>query len=234
DDEYELEEVDQEIVEHAKAKAREQLKKAEAAIDVDEIYRELDHRDDFDGVMQEFRARFSLRSLLWVMTGVALLLGIAGSGFFKTGTVFAVLIGGSVLGLGAAHAWLNHRENLRREELLAKRAEQLRLARREAGEPEEPVGYPDESDPPLSKGVFASVFSGLKLKRKLGLGELMLAVAFASIVVAVLTLVGSPVQAAGALGALAVLGFAIQAAEIDIPRPLVLAWWLALVGYSLM
>lgn len=233
-DEYEVEEVDQAILDHAKEQARQELKRAETAIDVDEIYRELDQRAGLDGAFEEFRARFSLRSLLWVMTGVALLLGLGGSGFFSNGTVFAVLIVAAVVGLAAAHAWLNHRERTRRAELLAKRAEQLRVARRLSGDPEdEDLEATDEPEPLPKGGVFASVADGLKLKRRVGLGELMVAVLIASVLVGLLALVGSPARAAAALGAIAVLGFALQAAEIEVPRAPILAWWLALIGYCL-
>lgn len=233
-DEYEVEEVDQAILDHAKAQAKQELKRAETAIDVDEIYRELDQRAGLDGAFEEFRARFSLRSLLWVMTGVALLLGLGGSGFFSSGTVFAVLIVMAVLGLAAAHAWLNHRERTRRAELLAKRAEQLRVARRQSGDPnDDELEELEEPEPLPAGGVFASVADGLKLKQRLGLGELTVAVVFASVLVGLLALVGSPARGAAALGAIAVLGFAVQAAEVDVPRALILAWWLALIGYCL-
>lgn len=236
DFEYELEEADPEVLAHAKRQATETMKQAESAIDVDQIYRELDQRDDFDGAFEEFRARFSLRSLLWVITGISLLLGLGMSGVFTSGAFFAGLILVSVVGLGVAHAWLNHREKQRRAELLAKRAEQLRAARRVSGEADRGEDEEDDfeqldAEPTTFLG---SMTGGLKLGGRLSLAELMIAMVVASVVVVLLSLLNSPARAAGGLGAVAVIAFALQAAEVHIPRPLLLAWWLALVGFCLL
>lgn len=231
DFEYEVEPADEAVTAHQAQRAREDLKRAQQAVDVDAIYRELDRRDDFDAAFEEFRARFSVKSLLVATTVLAVLLAVARSSLVS-GAGFAVLICLSLVGLGAAHAWLNFREARRREELIAKRQAELRAARGDAAGDDD---LPDSSIAGRSKARSrpAAVSWGSTFTQFTPT-EGVLAVLASAVMLSLLYFAGTPAQGAGALGALALTGFALLAAEISIPRPLVLAWWITLMGFGML
>lgn len=222
DFEYEVEPVDENVTAHQHAYAQEQLSEAEKAIDVDAIYRELDSHNAFDGALESIRARFSVRSMIIATTVVAVLLTAVGSGLFS-GAGFAILICLSVVGLGAAHAWLNYQESQRQAKLIARREEELRLARGETA----PAPTPPATAPLAPGALLKAAFQATPT-------EALISLVAAGLMVAFLKFAGSPIQAAGAFGTLAVFGFALLAADISVPRPMVLAWWLALFGYALL
>lgn len=231
DFEYEVEPADADVTANQQALARGELERAQAAVDVDAIYREMDERNDFDAVFEGFKARFSLRTLLIVTAIVALVLGIGGSGLLNGGT-FAVFICVSLVGLGSAHMWLNYKESRRREELIARRGRELRLSRGEAIDDE------DDQQPnasiPFEGAAEISLVGWLRTAMQFSIMELLIAMGISSLMLAIMSFSGSPVGAAAAMGALAITGFAMQAGEVHVPRPAILAWWLALAGYCLL
>lgn len=228
DFEYEVEPADVEVTAHQARQAREELKRAERAIDVDAIYRELNRQDDFDAAVGALKARFSIRNLLIATTVVALVLGLGFSGLFN-GATFATFICLSLIGLGAAHAWLGYQESKRRAELVAHREEELRQARRVAG-----VDDDEDDDATAPRRSIPSPAEVLREYFRFGLGEFMIACAAASVVIVLLYFMGSTPKRAAALGAVAITGLALQAAEVNVPRPLVLAFWLSLLGVCLL
>ncbi len=232
DFEYEVEPVDEELIAREKARARQEVIKAEAAVDVDAVYRELDGRDQFDAAFEKFRAKFSLKSLLITMTVVAVVLGIGGSGLFN-GTTFAGFIFVSLIGLGLAHAWLNFEERKRRAAVLARRDRQVRRAEHLANHPDVP--YEEEDDEPDPAGnPFTEFVGSLTTVPRFSIAELMISTTVASFVLVLLMFAGNSLRAAVALGFVTVAGFALQAADVQVPRPLILAWWLTLFGFCLL
>ncbi|QDT70002.1 MraY-like glycosyltransferase [Planctomycetes bacterium MalM25] len=235
DFEYEVEPVDEQVLANEKARAQMEVARAENAIDVDAVYQELDSHGDLDAVMSEFKARFSLRTLLIAMTVIAVVLGLAGSTLFN-GAGFAALICLSLFGLGTAHMWLNFQERKRREAVLAKRDRQLERARRLAEDPNW-VPDPEDEDEPPSEAVpnpLAELLGIVTRAPRFTLAEMLLGMTLAVVIVTLLRLTGSPAGAAVALGAVTVTVFAMQAADMDVPRPLLIAWWLSLAGYCLL
>jgi hypothetical protein len=228
DFEYEVEPADVEVTAHQARRAREELKRAERAIDVDAIYRELNRQDDFDAALGAIRARFSIRNLLIVTTVIALILGILFSGLLN-GATFAAFIFLSLIVLGSLHAWLGYQESKRRAELVAHREAELREARRVAGVEDE-----EDDETPAPRRTIPTVTELLREFFRFGLGEFLIACAAASVVVALLYFMGTTPKRAAALGAVAITGLALQAAEINVPRPLVLAFWLSLLGFCLL
>lgn len=232
DFEYEVEPADAEVTANQQALARSELKQAEAAIDVDAIYREMDNRDTFDAALEGFKARFSIRTLLIATAAVAVVLGFGGSGLIGGGS-FAVFICVSLVGLGSAHAWLNYKENQRREALIARRERELKLSRGETIDDEEEArdakGSLGGTD-----GTPATLIGWLRTMTQFSALELLIAMGVASLMLVLMKVAGSPMGAAAAMGSLAIMGFAMQAGEMNIPRPAILAWWLALFGYCLL
>ncbi|QDV75537.1 hypothetical protein [Botrimarina mediterranea] len=232
DFEYEVEPADEEVIAGQARRAREELKRAEQAIDVDSIYREMNRRDDFDAAFESIKGRLSIRHLLIATTVVAVLLGLGAMGFFN-GATFAAFICLSLVVLGSLHAWLGYQESKRRAELVALREAQLRQARRVSGVEGDNI-EDDEDDIPIPSRSMPSPAEVLREYFRFGLGEFLLAAAVATVVIALLAFTESPLKGAAALGAVAITGLALQAAEIDVPRPLVLAFWLSLVGFCLL
>ena len=64
--------------------------------------------------------------------------------------------------------------------------------------------------------------------------DLLLATTAAAILLAMTQLLGGPGQAAAAMGALAVIGFGLQAAEFRMPRFVILGWWFALAAFCVL
>lgn len=227
DFEYEVEPVDEQVTAHFERRAKEELKRAEQAIDVDSIYRELNRRDDFDAAFESFKARFSIRTLLIATTVIALLLGFGASGLL-TGATFAGFICLSLIVLGSIHGWLSYQERKRHAELVALREAQLRGTR---------GPNDDGDDEDAASGPRPAMVTPADLLRELfrfGLKDFLIAGVAASFMVAICALTGSPGKGAAALGAVAITGLAMQAADINIPRPLVLAFWLSLAGFCLL
>lgn len=232
DFEYEVEPVDEAVLAHERAAAQRQVAQAEAAVDVDAVYRELEKRDDFDAAFEKLRARFSLKSLLIAMTVLAVVLGFAGSGLFN-GATFAGFICVSLLGLGTAHAWLNFQERRRREEVLARRDRQARKAEHLARYPDVP--YVEEEPLSPADGNPLLEFAGSLAKwPRFTIAELLISTTIAAFMLVLLMVAGLGLRSAFALGFVAITGFALQAADISVPRPLILAWWLSLLGFGML
>ncbi|MEO0530536.1 MAG: hypothetical protein AAF266_08155 [Planctomycetota bacterium] len=227
DFEYEVEPADEEVTANQLKLARSELKRAQAAVDVDAIYREMDNRDSFDAALEGFKARFSIKSLLIAMTVVAIVLGVGGTQLL-TGSSFAVFIVVSLVGLGATHTWLNYQDHRRREALIAKRQRELRRARGEKID----VDTPDESV--AGGGLKVDFASWMASMMRFSTGDLLIAMALAAGMVVFMEIADSPIGAAAAMGTLAILGFAMQAGDMNVPKPAILAWWIALVGYCVL
>ena len=229
DFEYEVEPADAEVTAGQARRAQEELKRAERAIDVDSIYREMNRRDDFDAVFDSIKGRFGIRHLLIAMTVVAVVLGIAGSGLLN-GATFAAFICLSLVVLGSLHAWLGYQESKHRAELVALREEELRQARRVSGIEDDG----DDGATPTPRRAMPSPADILRESFRFSIGEFLIASAAATVVIALLAFTESTLKGAAALGAVAITGLALQAAEVDVPKPLVLAFWLSLVGFCLL
>lgn len=223
DDDYELEPPDEEVTRNQQRRAQEELAKAQRAIDVDAVYRDLGPRDDLGDLVASVRPRFSVRSILVATTAVAVVLGIGGSGLLN-GTTFAIFLCLVLVGLGAAHGWLNYQEHKRQEEAIARRREELREARRGAGAEREGVEEEDElPKPPTTAEVALAIL-------RLSPGEWGGAVAIGVVTTALLAFAPSLPAAFGSMGAAAIIGLALIAADVALPRLLVVAWGIALVG----
>ncbi|MEQ8850026.1 hypothetical protein [Botrimarina sp.] len=234
DDEYDVEPVDEQVLASERARAAENVRSAESAIDVDAIYREMERGDDFDAAFENFRARFTIKHLLILMTVVAVVLGVAGSGLLN-GVGFAGFIALSLIVLGGAHAYLNFRESRRREALVAARARELRRRRRASGDGDGMYTAEEEELASYRQPTFGEDFrAAMASLTRFGTGELLMAMTGAAVLLALLVLAGNPTRAAAGLGVLAIMGFGLQAADVDLPRPVLLAWWFCVIGFALL
>lgn len=195
-------------------------------------YQKLKERGDAASRIESMQTRFALRSLIVAASVIALLLGVAQWGIYQDSEwEYVGFVAVVVLGLGGLHAAMNIPE---RQKLLALE----RLHQADAGETSylnAARSFPDRDDPqasatPQRHGVVPPwrLFTeppGIGIVGYLGAGALSM--------VGILLVwdADSLTQAAASVGAITISGFAIQVAELNSPRFVVLAWWLALAGF---
>lgn len=226
-DEYELEEIDQTVLDHERAIGEEELRKAESAVDVDRLYREMDSSADWDGFTDKLRAQFGIKHLLILMTTVAVALGIWQAGLFN-GSAFAFLIFLTLLGLALAHAYLNLKERRKQEEVYAAHRLQLLKSRQAAGQD---LDIDEEDFLPAKVSPFEEFLQFLIPLRKFSAAEFFIALPIASIIAIPLAVTGGAFRAIAALSVLALIVLAIHASGGEVPKVLTLAWWFALIAY---
>ncbi|MGL4513186.1 MAG: hypothetical protein ACRCT8_08855 [Lacipirellulaceae bacterium] len=226
--EYEVEPPDEHVVEQARAAARREIASAEHKIDVDAVYREIENRGDFDAAFDrlktEFRGGFGVKHLLIAITAIGVVLGLGMGGFF-TGDAFAALIVLSLLALGAATVWLQWADARRREGAILERARELARSRGDE--------VPDAPQAP-SLNPLEAIRNAIRQRGKFSLRDLFLATTFAAVLLGLVALTGSVSGAAAFMGVFAIVGMVLYAIDYTAPRPLVLAWWIAIAGYCVL
>lgn len=227
-DEYELEEIDQSVLDHERERGEAELKKAESAVDVDRLYREMDSAADWDGLAGKVRAQFGIKHLLILMTVVAVVLGMWQAGLFSSGAAFAFLIFLTLLGLGLTHAYINLKERRKQEELYASHRLQLLKSRQAAGEE---LDIDEEDFLPSKISPLDEFMQFVLPLRKFSAAEFFIALPIASVIAIPLAILGSTFQAISGLGILALTALAIQASGGEVPKVLILAWWFAVIAY---
>ncbi len=226
-DEYELEEVDQSVLDHERARGEAELKKAESAVDVDRLYREMDSASDWDGLASSFRAQFGIKHLLILMTLVAVVLGMWQAGLFN-GRAFAFLVFLTLLALGLAHTYLNLKERRKQEAIYAAHRLQLLKSRQAAGEE---IDIDEEDFLPSKISPFEEFMQFVIPLQKFSAAEFFIALPIASLIAIPLAILGNQLQAIMALGILALTILAIHASGGEVPKALTLAWWFAVIAY---
>jgi Flp pilus assembly protein TadB len=212
--------VDPEILAHERKQAEEKTRQAEAAFDIDEVYREEEHADPFS--LDDLRAfRFTTRHLLIVTALLAVVLTA-----IREGKCF----GGFLVGIVAlAAGWFfvlnkEKRERQRRQQLREEKKQRIAAARGEA----ETVDYvPAEIVEPEPSLVPAFKFS-FSMKEMLG------AFTVAAVTFGLMSIFGNPTNVALFLGAIALLGLIVHQIGFDPPPVVVLGWWLLLVLYIVL
>lgn len=225
DDELELEEVDPEILQHARQRADRHVQETEARAAQLEIY---DSRVDADpislGDLQGFR--FTTRHLLIATAVLAIVMTMVRTGC--NGIFFGGL---TALAFGWWYVWHKERteqraRDRRRMEAEARLAELRKGTASEATasttrmaglEPaEEPAAHPL---PPL--------------RFNFSLKQMFWAFAIATVVLAITSAIG-PEITSWSLGIIAVTGLVIQLMGFELPSILLFGWWVLLVLYLVM
>jgi len=241
---YELEPPDAEVLAAEERRAREAIEASNMAIDIDEIYRDLnqDHgREILESWWLNFRFRFQVKHLL---IGTALLaIGLALYRLELLRTAILLLVMVSVIGLYLYLQWQEKKQQdeaarrwramyERRREYLERKLRpnaERDLARADAASRSAiPPEAFDSAMEPHAQNVrppFRFQFSML---------ELMAVMSAAAIILAVVHVVGGPSNAATVLGLLALLGLVIHAMGFEPPEVVVLGWWLILLLYVVL
>lgn len=221
---YELEPPDEDVVRLARRRASEDVAEAERSIDVDAVYRELQGRGAEDAAWEPSDFRFGVRELLIATGVVALLLGVWRVGLLGPGA-FAGFIAVSLIGLGAAHTYLAWRERRRHEVLIARQRYELAKARGDLDDGEAPA-----PPPPTLGPAWDELKTTLRDTLRFGVRELLLLTVFVALLMVPVRFLGAGATAA-LVGLTVLAGLALQAADFELPRPVVLVWWLLILAY---
>lgn len=243
-DDYELEPPDEEVLAAEQRRAEEVVASAEQFIDVDELLREDERHLEIEVIdewIRNFRFQFRVKHLLIATAVVAILVSVA---HYGAGTV--ILLAALVL-VGGVLTYLAWREK-EHEAAMEQRRQQLYAQRRaNVGRnllPECPMSDAVHVEPagesvgePSDDAAHAVQPRTSFLQRLLSFcspQELLIASISAAVLLGLLgTLFGTAVMAT-CLGIVALIGVAVQALGIDMPRVVALGWWLLLVLYVLV
>jgi hypothetical protein len=244
DGELELEPPDPEVLAAEERRAKQSIHATHAAIDIDEIYREVDH-DRSREILEDwakdfrFRFRFQVKHLLIATAVLAIILTLYKLG--ALGTVMVILVMASVISL---YVYLQLQERKQQQE--ADRRRQEMYARRRAflenklrppsGEASAASAAPLASvpSPIAADDEFAPVPERPQFRFHFSMLELMAAMTVAAVVFALVHLLGGPSNAATVLGFLALFGLVVHALGFEPLGIVVLGWWLTLVLYVLL
>ncbi len=226
DDEFELEEVDPEILELGRRRAARQVRETETRAAQQELYEQPAASDPF--TLSDFSDfRFSTRHLLIataVLSIVMAMMKIIGecNGLFFTG----------LAALGGGWWWVlrkEHQAALERRRRLEEVAARLAAETNEDGEP---ITAPVRSGSSTFESA-KDISENPALSFSFSIKQIMIVMAVASLILTIATLMG-PDQAALLLGTIAVIGLVIQIMGVELPGIIVFGWWILLVLYLVM
>jgi len=218
-DEYELEPIDPEILEHERQRAEQKTRQAESAVDIDEVYRESEQIDPITwDDLQRFR--FTTRHLL-IATA---LLSVALT-FYEIGKCFGLFLVG-VIALAAGWYFVLNKERRKRLQRNLHRKEVDQRIAAERGEVVDVGKLSAEGDV-----VESEVAVGPAFRFSFSLKEMLGALTVAAVLFALVRGLGGADNAALLLGMIALAGLAVHMIGFDPPAVIVLGWWLLLVLY---
>lgn len=247
DEDYELEPLDEEILAAEKRRAEETIAASQTAIDVDQIYRDLDERQD-GGVLGEWLRglqgsfeggfRFQVKHLLIATAVLSIALTLWKLG--QLGTFLSLATVGGIIGLYLYSEWRESQARAeadrRRDAMYAARRAHFDKSQNSGSSnddkspattirPIEPLGENDTLLPRTSKPKFRFQFS---LKQLL---TLMFVCAF---LLGLIQFLGGPGPTATMLGVIALGGLIIHAMGYEPPEIFIFGWWLLLALYVLL
>jgi hypothetical protein len=243
--ELELEPVDAEILAAAKRRAEETVVAATRAIDIDNIYQDIEPSRELKlptELLENFRFQFQVKHLLYATAAVAMALtllkllripGVAGA--------LAIVF---MLSIFAATAYFQLQERKRQAEA-DRRRQQMYAARREQFGYRSSQTSSDTSDSSstaarkLTPEDFARVASRPAVERpslrgRLSIGQWLAAGGCAAILIWIVYAVGGPQNGAVLFGMMALAGLGVHALGYDPPEVVAFAWWLLLVMYIVL
>lgn len=224
-DEYELEPPDASVVSAEDRLAQETIAAAEQTIDIDELYREDERRLEIESIdewISKFRFQFRVKHLLVATAIVAILLSL------RPGTALLLGVLASVGGLLLYLAWKEKEHEAAMEEKRRRLYAQRRAQRaeREHAPDAEPGDVPDAAPVERTEIPLSEKLLSLCSPR-----EALIASFTAAVVLGLLGITFGAAVMATCLGIIAVGGILVQAIGVDMPRMVVLCWWLLLVLY---
>jgi hypothetical protein len=245
DGELELEPPDPDVIASEERRAAAAINVHKKAIDVNEVYRDLDANRDTEIVEEwlararSFRYQFQIKHLLILTAVVAVLLML--HEWIGIGKVFLLGFAAAVIGISI---YLKLEEN-KRHEAAARRRRKMYAERRAAqatanGVPIEADKFDDESDEDSdnatpSQGMYGEADStsapAPSFRFQFSMGQMLAVVTIASIVLGLGGAFGGLSGLATICGLVALAGIAIPLLGLEVPPMVVFGWWIMLVLY---
>jgi hypothetical protein len=239
DAELELEPPDAEVIAAEERRAKEAIEATMMTVDVNEIYRNADQRDDreiLDNWVRNFRFQFQVKHLLIATAVLAIAMTLWRLQIF--GTVLVLLF---MISIGAAYFYVVWQEKKQQQEADRRRQEMYArqrayFERRSRGPATDAEAQPEQAAGPLPNEADArqEVAVRPRFRFQFSLRQLLIAMASAAVLFGLMRFFGGPANTATMLGMLALTGLVIHAAGLDPPEIVILGWWLILVLYVVM
>ena len=237
DAELELEPPDPAVVAAEQRRAAEAIDAHRRAINVSEIYRDLDANRDTQiveewlGRLRTFRFQFQVRHLLILTAVVAIVLAL--SQWVGLGTVFIVAI---MLAVAGVSLYLKLEENRRQEAANHRRqkmyAERRAQQARATGQRVEAEEFDDEPMPSKPRDELrTSPAAAREFRFQFSLSQLLVVITAAALLLGMAGAVGGAATVATVCGLAALAGLIVPAMGLEPPRIVVFGWWMLLVLY---
>lgn len=242
DSDLELEPLDPELLAAEQRRAAEALEAHRTAIDINEVYRDLDDNRDSEiltgwarrlGEFRPGRFQFRVKHLLILTAAIALVLAFHTA--FGVG-YFTMLIVGFMLAVAGVSLYLKIEEN-KRLEAANRRREQMYAERRK--KQAQRVGQQADDDwdvEPVTQlaEVAASSAPLADFRFQFSMAQLFMVITGAALFLGVGTAVGGPSSIATFCGLLALAGLIVPALGLRPPEFVVFAWWMLLTVYVVL
>jgi hypothetical protein len=248
DADYELEPLDEEILAVEKQRAEETIAASRTAIDVDQIYRDLDERQDggvigewLRGFQSGFRGgfHFQVKHLLIATAVLAIALTLRRLGQLLEFVSLATV--GGIIGLYLYSQWkenqLRAEADHKREAMYARRRAYFDKSRPSDASLADEVTTATAATGPLTPSVddaFHEALAKPKFRFQFSLKQLMTAMIVSAFILGLVRFFGGSAPTATMLGVVALGGLVIHAIGYEPPEIVVLGWWLLLVLYVLL
>lgn len=237
DAELELEPLDPAIIAAEERRAAEAVDTHRKAIDVDEVYRDLDANRDSEilaewvAKVRNFRWQFQVRHLLVLTAVVALLLAIRH--WISLGTVFIV---GIMLAVAGVSLLLKLEENQRQEEADRRRRKMYaeRRARQNIQNAPPESMYEQEDEPEPVADSPAPVSATRSFRFQFSLSQMLVVMTVAAVLLGLGAAIGGMAGLATICGLLALAGLLIPMLGFHPPDVVVFAWWTVLAMYVVL
>jgi hypothetical protein len=240
---YELEPPDADVLAGEERRAREAIEETRMAIDIDEIYRDVDRQrsnEILESWVRDFRFRFQVKHLLMATAVLAIVLTLYKLEMLGTAVVLLIMV--SVAGLYFYLQWQEKKAqdeaNRRRQALYARRRAHFKKMTGEAADDEQPPVEEEMPKVPLPlpsevDQTWQEAMAREKFRFRFSMSELMIAMTIAAVIFGLVQILGGEV-AATMLGFIALFGLVVHALGLEPPGVVVLGWWLILALYVLL
>ncbi|TWT86270.1 hypothetical protein Mal64_38100 [Pseudobythopirellula maris] len=227
EDEYELEPVDQRVLDHHRSMADQEVHDAESSVDLDEIFAD-ESRREHDYEYEPFQMRFGVKHIMAATAGVAILITLIRivPKVLGSASVMTMLFALTMLGLATAHFYMDRLEKQKKEQQeqeRRRRVARLRAKGHAFGEDQADMYDSEEEEPEPDEPI----------RLRFGIRDLLLAITMVAGAAAAILFFGLPVTSM-LVGMVAMAGVISYALDFEVPQPFVITWWIALVIYVLL
>jgi hypothetical protein len=236
--EYEVEPPDPDVLTAEERHAERMAGVVKKAIDIDEIYRDLENSRDTEilrQIVESVHFQFQVKHLLIVTALAAIVLTLAKFDLLVHSFIWVVMVG--VIGVTLYLQWEERKRQAeadrRRQAIYAQRRAELKMANAAS-----PAVRVDASAKPAAAGPEIEEFEAVRQRAarrgfrfRFSLWQLLVVITGAAILLGLANLLGGAQYAASLLGMLALVGLVIHALGYEPPDIVAFSWWVLLLVY---